>query len=79
MNMQEGFMSDTGYLSLKPGPSRRPGFIDPRSEAVEQWYDNSLTEGSSSKWPLVLTVIVACTLGVAIWSTLIYGIWGSLL
>ncbi len=72
-------MPDTGYQALRPGPSRRPGFINPRADAVEQLYDKSLTEGSSSKWPLVLTVIVACTLGVAVWSTLIYGIWGSLI
>ena len=79
MNMQESFMPDTGYQSLKPGPLTRPGFIDPRSDAVVQPYGTGLTEGSSSNLPLVLTVIVAGTLGVAMWSTLIYGIWGSLI
>ncbi len=72
-------MPDTGYLSLKPGPSRQSGFMDPRTDAVEQWYDKRLSERSPRKWPLVLTVIVACTLGLAIWSALIYCIWGSLL
>ncbi len=71
-------MPDSGYQPLKPGPSVRPGLIDPRTDAVEHRHDKSHTEGSTSKWPLVGTVMVAGTFGVAVWSTLLYGIWGSL-
>ncbi len=72
-------MPDTGYLALKPEPSIRPGLTDPRTDALAQRYDKSLSEEPTSKWPLAWTVIVACTFGVAVWSTVIYGIWGSLL
>lgn len=72
-------MPDSGYQALRSNPSKRPDFLDSRGDAVERSQDKSQTEGAFNKWPLFWTVTIACTLGVAVWGTLIYNIWGSLL
>ncbi len=71
-------MPDSGYQAQMPGPSVRPGPINLQVDAIEHSHNASLREEPTGKWWLAWTVIVAGTFGVAVWSTVIYGIWGSL-
>ena len=71
-------MPDSGYQAQTPGPSVRPGLSDLRADELEQGQNAILREEPTGKWPLVWTVVFACTFGVAVWSTVIYGVWGSL-
>lgn len=71
-------MPDTGYQVLKPGPLVRPELFDPRKAAAEQPQDFSPSKEETTDWPLVGTVALAGTIGVGVWSAIIYNIWGSL-
>jgi hypothetical protein len=72
-------MPDTGYQTLRPKPLERPDPIHTREDILEPRCDDEPAEETSSKWPLIWTVTIACTLGVAVWSALMYNIWGGLL
>ena len=72
-------MPDTGYQAHKPKPLERPDGIDTRQLTAEPRRDEDSADRSSSKWPLIWTVAIACTLGIAVWSALMFNIWGSLL